>query len=202
VHGLGVSHRYFGPIRRLLPDVAAPDLTGASVSELTRSLEAWVSSPSLLVAHSLGCQVAAELAVRRPPVVRGLVLVGPTWDPGAPTVARQLLRLVNGSYREPPSLVPLLACEYARWGPVRLLRAARSMLDHPVAERFAQVAAPTVVVRGERDPICTRPWARLAAGVARGRLVEVVDAAHAVHWSRPRAVVQVVEELLQELAEP
>jgi pimeloyl-ACP methyl ester carboxylesterase len=201
VHGLGVSHRYFARLRRLLPAALAPDLAGASVDALTRSLEAAVGAPSLLVANSLGCQVAAELAVRRPELVRGLVLIGPTWDPGAPTVLQQLARLLNGSYREPPSLLPVLAYEYARWGPLRLLRTARSMLRHPVAERLARLDAQTVVVRGEYDTICSPPWARLAAGVARGRLVEVPGAAHAVHWSHPEAVVQAVEELLQQLAE-
>jgi pimeloyl-ACP methyl ester carboxylesterase len=201
VHGLGVSHRYFARLRRLLPTTLAPDLAGASVDALTRSLDAAVPAPSLLVANSLGCQVAAELAVRRPELVRGLVLIGPTWDPGAPTVLRQLARLVNVSYREPPSLVPVLAYQYARWGPVRLIRAARSMLRHPVAERLARVDVATVVLRGEHDTICSPPWARLAAGVARGRLVEVPGAAHAVHWSHPGAVLEVVEELLQQLAE-
>lgn len=201
VHGLGVSHRYFARLRRLLPAAAAPDLAGDSVDALTRSLEAAVPEPALLVANSLGCQVAAELAVRRPHLVRGLVLIGPTWDPAAPTVPRQLARLLNGSYRERPSLLPVLAYEYLRWGPRRLLATARSMLRHPVAERLAHVAAPAVVVRGEHDTICSRPWAELAAGVVRGRLVEVAGAAHAVHWSHPGTIVQVVEELLQELAE-
>ncbi|HEU5363734.1 MAG TPA: alpha/beta hydrolase [Gaiellaceae bacterium] len=201
VHGLGVSHRYFARLRRLLPAAAAPDLAGGTVDVLTWSLEAALAEPSLLVANSLGCQVAAELAVRRPGLVRGLVLIGPTWDPGAPTVFRQFLRLANGSYREPLSLLPVLAYEYARWGPRRLLRTARSMLDHPVADRLACVRVPAVVVRGEHDTICSPPWARLAAGVARARLVQVPGAAHAVHWSHPEAVVQVVEELLQELAE-
>jgi len=202
VHGLGVSHRYFARLRRLLPAAAAPDLAGDSVDALTRSLEAAVPAPSLLVANSLGCQVAAELAVRRPDLVRGLVLIGPTWDPAAPSIPRQLGRLVACSYREPPSLLALLLYEYARWGPRRILRCAHSMLRHPVAERLAQLSAPSVVVRGEHDTICSRAWARLAAGAARAPFVEVPRAAHAVHWSRPEAVVEVVEELLQELAEP
>lgn len=201
VHGLGVSHRYFARLRRLLPAATAWDLAGDSVEALTRSLEAAVTAPSLLVANSLGCQVSAELAVRRPELVRGLVLIGPTWDPAAPTVPRQFLRLLRGSYREQPSLAALLVHEYARWGPRRILRCARSMLRHPVAERLACVTAPAVVVRGEHDTVCGAPWARLAAGVVRGRLVEVPGAAHAAHWSHPEAVVQVVEELLQELAE-
>jgi pimeloyl-ACP methyl ester carboxylesterase len=198
VHGLGVSHRYFARLRRVLP-APAPDLEGDTVEELTASLERSLDEPSLLVANSLGCQVAAELASRRPELVLGMVLIGPTWDPAAPTMPRQLWRLVNGSYREPPSLLPVLALEYVLWGPRRLVRTARSMLRHPVAERLAAAAAPTVVVRGEHDPVCGAAWGRLAAGVARGRLVEVRGAAHAVHWSHPEAVQEVVEELVERI---
>lgn len=198
VHGLGVSHRYFRRLRRLLP-AQAPDLSGDDVDELTRALERAITAPSLLVANSLGCQLSAELAVRRPDLVRGLVLIGPTWDPAAPSVVRHALRLANGSYQEPPSLLPLLVWEYALWGPARVLRIARSMLRHPVADRLAEVAAPVVVVRGEHDPVCGAAWARLAAAQPRnGRLVVVPGAAHAVHWSHPAAVVQVVDELAEE----
>jgi pimeloyl-ACP methyl ester carboxylesterase len=199
VHGLGVSHRYFARLRRLLPQAQAPDLAGDSVDALAASLERVLRPGSLLVANSLGCQVAVEVALRRP--VRGLVLIGPTWDPAAPTVVAQLLRLLNGAYREPPSLVPVLAWEYARWGPRRAVAAARSMLAHAMAERLALVRAPVVVVRGERDPICGRAWAELAAAVCGGPLVTVPGAAHAVHWSHPAAVVDVVEELEQRVGE-
>lgn len=200
MHGLGVSHRYFARLRQLV-DAEAPDLEGDSVDALAASLAARVDEPALLVANSLGCQVAAEVAVRRPAAVRALVLIGPTWDPAAPTVAAQLFRLLNGSYREPPSLLPVLAREYARWGPRRILRAARSMLAHPAAERYAELPVPTVVVRGERDPICGAAWARLVGAVSRGDLVVVPGAAHAVHWSHPEVVVRVVQELRQQLGD-
>jgi pimeloyl-ACP methyl ester carboxylesterase len=199
VHGLGVSHRYFARLRRLLPHAQAPDLAGASVGALTASLLRVLRPGTLVVANSLGCQVAAEAALRVP--VRGLVLIGPTWDPAAPTLARQFLRLANGAYREPPSLLPVLAREYARWGPSRLLATARSMLRHPFAERLALVQAPVVVVRGEHDPVCGGPWAELVAAVAHGRLAVVPGAAHAVHWSHPRAVVEAIEEVEQRAGE-
>lgn len=199
VHGLGVSHRYFARLRRLLPRAQAPDLDGRTVDELTDSLVRVLRPRALLVANSLGCQVAGEAALRVP--VRGLVLIGPTWDPAAPTVARQLVRLLNGGYREPPSLIPVLVGEYARWGPRRILAGARSMLDHPFAERLALVDAPVVVVRGEHDPVCGGPWAELVAGVASAPLVTVPGAAHAVHWSHPEAVVEVVQKLEQRLGE-
>ena len=194
VHGLGVSHRY---IARLRLDALRPDLAGSTIDELTRSLEARLAAPSTLVANSVGCQVAVELSLRRPELVRSLLLIGPTWDPWAPTIPRQLLRLLNGSYREPPSLLPVLAWEYTRWGPRRMLRTARSMLAHPMAARLEHVRVPAIVLRGERDPVCGDRWARVAADAAKAELVEVPGAAHAVHWSHP----DLVEELAHDLAE-
>jgi len=112
------------------------------------------------------------------------------------------VRLLADSYREQPSLVPVALADYARRGPLHILRAARSMLRHPIAERLAQVSVPVVIVRGSADPICGQRWAeQLAAAPADGRLVTVQGAAHAVDWSHPGAVVQVVEEVQQALGE-
>jgi pimeloyl-ACP methyl ester carboxylesterase len=199
VHGLGVSHRYFSRLREQLPCAAAPDLAGDSIELLTQSLEHAVEGSTLLVGHSVGCQVAVELAVRRPDLVGGLVLMGATWDPASPTIAGQLWRLANGSYREPPSLLPVLAADYLRWGPRRILRTARSMLRHPMTVRLAEVAQPVLVLRGERDSICGEGWAETAASASGGRLVVVPGAAHAVQWSHPRVVAQLIEELQQQI---
>lgn len=198
VHGLGVSHRYWARLRRVLP-AAAPDLRGDSVEEMAASLVAVLTGPSLLVANSLGCQVAAEVAARRPELVEGMVLIGPTWDPSAPTATQQAIRLWHAAFREEPSLLPLLAWEYVHWSPLRFTRVVRSMLRHPVADRLAEASAPVVVVRGEHDPICGPAWARLAAGVGRGDFVEIRGAAHAAHWSHPEAVQKTVDDLVERI---
>lgn len=202
VHGLGLTHRYFAHLQPLLPGSSAIDLQGSSLDEMTASLARFVEPRTLIVANSLGSQIATELAVRSPESVRALVLTGPTWDPEAPSIPAQLLRLLADSYREQPSLVPVALADYVRRGPWQILQAARSMLRHPMAERLAQVSVPVVIVRGSRDPICGQAWAeQLAAAPAEGRLVTVHGAAHAVDWSHPGAVVQVVEEVQQSLGE-
>lgn len=202
VHGLGLSHRYFARLQPLLPDSRAVDLEGTSLEEMTASVARVVEPGSLLVANSLGAQIATELAVRSPDSVSALVLSGPTWDPEAPSIPAQFLRLLADSYREQPSLVPVALADYARRGPLHILRAARSMMRHPMAERLAEVSVPVVIVRGSLDPICGQRWAEsLAAAPADGRLVNVVGAAHAVEWSHPGAVFGVVEELQQALGE-
>ena len=77
------------------------------------------------------------------------------------------------------------------------------MLRHPMSLRLAQVSVPVVVVRGSRDPICGEAWARRLAGAPpNGRLVSVPGAAHAVDWSHPASVAQVVEEVRGAFGEP
>ncbi|MBA3844193.1 MAG: alpha/beta hydrolase [Actinobacteria bacterium] len=202
VHGLGLSHRYFGRLQPLLPNAVAVDLRGASLDELTASLSLAVAPRALLVANSLGAQIATELAVRSPERVSGLVLTGPTWDPDAPSIPEQFVRLLADSYRELPSLVPVALLDYARRGPRQILGAARAMLRHPMLERLGEVDAPVVIVRGSRDPICGQAWAeQAAAAAANGRLVVVDGAAHAVDWSHPAVVAEIVEELQQSLGE-
>jgi pimeloyl-ACP methyl ester carboxylesterase len=196
VHGLGVSHRYFVPLWRLLPGARCPDLAGDDVPTLTASLERSVAPATVLVANSLGAQLAVELAVRRPDLVAALVLIGPTGDPERTRLVPQAARLLACALLEPPRLVPLVARDYARWGVPRLLRTARSMLERPLDGLLERVEAPVTVVRGVRDPICSVRWAeRLASGVAAGRLVAVPRAAHAVHWSHPALVARIVEEV-------
>lgn len=202
VHGLGLSHRYFTHLQPLLRGSRAVDLQGVSVDDMTDSLARFVEPQSLLIANSLGAQVATELAVRSPASVRALVLTGPTWDPAAPGIPSNLARLLADSLREQRSLVSVTLADYLRHGPRHLLDAARAMLRHPMALRLAQVHVPVVVVRGTRDPICGEAWARRLAGAPpNGRLVSVHGAAHAVDWSHPACVAQVVEDVRQALGE-
>jgi pimeloyl-ACP methyl ester carboxylesterase len=156
-----------------------------------------VTPATVLVANSLGAQLALELAVRRPELVASLVLIGPTGDPDRRRLVPQVARLLACAAVEPPRLVPLVARDYARWGVPRLLRAARSMLESPVDGLLERVAAPVTVVRGVHDPICSARWAeRVASGVPAGRLVVVPGAAHAVHWSHSEVVARIVGELI------
>ena len=91
VHGLMVSSRYMVPtLKRLARHYRtyAPDLPGFGKSEkpsltldmagLSDALAAWMDALGLegaaLVGNSIGCQIIAELAVRRPELVERAVL--------------------------------------------------------------------------------------------------------------------------------
>jgi pimeloyl-ACP methyl ester carboxylesterase len=210
VHGLGVSGRYFLPLARRLARVArvyVPDLPGNGPSEkpprpldvpgLAAALGAWADVAGVeracVVGNSLGGQTVVELAVTRPELVARLVLVGPTFDPAASTVLRQLGRLVATGIREPPSLTALVVAEYTAAGPLRTLTTARHGLAHRIEQKLGRVRVPTLVLRGERDRICTQAWAeRVAAGIQDARLAVLAGKAHAVHYSAPDEVARLV----------
>jgi pimeloyl-ACP methyl ester carboxylesterase len=188
--------------------VIAPDLPGygrsptpprpLDVPQLADALLDWLDllevERAVLVANSLGCQVAVDLAARRPERVERLVLVGPTMDPAAPTIPRQALRLARDVVRESPLLNLAQTRDYVRMGPRRILATGRFALDDPLEEKLPRVAAPALVIRGARDTIVSQEWAeRVAALLPRGRLA-VVDAAHAAHWGAADAVARLVEE--------
>jgi pimeloyl-ACP methyl ester carboxylesterase len=182
--------------------VFAPDLPrGRAIGELADWLAGWTDDahvgPAVCIANSMGCQVAVEHAVRRPERVSALVLVGPTVDPRARTLVEQGVRLARDAVSEPPALIWTVATDYARSGPLRTVRWARRMLEHRIEDRLPLVAAPTLVVRGERDAIVPREWAqRVASLVPDGEFAEIPGAAHATHFTHPEEVRALANELL------
>jgi pimeloyl-ACP methyl ester carboxylesterase len=212
VHGLGVSSSYFVPLLRELrgrADLLAPDLPGfgrtpgpsqaLGVEGLADALAGFVESqglaPPLLLGNSLGCQIAVDLAVRRPELVGGLALVGPTVDPAAPRLVPQVGRLVVDAFREHPLAVVGVAVGYVRVGPRRILATGRAALADPIAEKLPLVQAAAVVIRGERDPLAPERWCEHVARVLGSELVTIPGAAHATHWSHPAETVAALERL-------
>ena len=99
----------------------APDLPGFGKSEkpsrilnvagLSDALGAWIEAVGLegaaLVGNSVGCQIIANLAVRRPELVERVVLQGPNMDPHGRSVPRQVVLFLLDMPRESPSLLGL-----------------------------------------------------------------------------------------------
>lgn len=214
VHGLGVSGAYLLPTVRVLASehrVALPDMPGFGLSErpatpldvpaLADVIGAWCRlefgpAAVTLVGHSFGCQVAARLAADRPSLVGRVVLVGPTVDPDARSLTRQLLRWVRDIPREPWSLVPVVASDYFTTDPRRLLATARVMLADRIEDALPLIDVPAIVVRGERDPIVSQSWAEKAANLLpRAEVAVIATAGHAVNFSHPRELAAVVRAL-------
>ena len=220
VHGIGVTGRYLMPTARALAPrrrVYVPDLPGwgrsdappeaLGVPALADSLSAILRALALdrppLLGNSLGCQILIELASRQP--TGPLVLVGPTVDRARRTLPQQALALVRDWARE-PSLTWIALRDYAAFGPLRFLATARHTVADRPEEKLPRVAAPVLVVRGERDGFIRQEWADEVARLAPdGRSVVVGGAAHAVNFTHPqelaRLTLQFLEEVEQSLRE-
>ena len=222
VHGLGMSTRYLEPTMRLLVRdfaVSGLDLPGfgetrlpgrvLSLSALAQVLDGWlrvrsIESP-ILVGQSHGCQVIIECMVHAPRN-GALVLNAPTMLAGHRSVLAQLTRVALDAPREPLSLVPEVVREYLKAGPRRILATLRDAIGDRIEEKVARLAMPMTFVCGDRDPMSPPEWgerlARSAGSQAGSRsgvhaavvadLRIVAGAAHAVPFSHPEALAEVI----------
>ena len=218
VAGLGLSGRYLLPVARELAarfPVWVPDLPGFGRSEcppraldiagLGDALVAWMTASGIptaaLLGNSMGCQIAVEAAARHPERITSLVLEGPTMDAGARNVWRHVVRVGLDAFRESPSLGPLQVLDWIRTGPRRLIATTKFAFAHRIEDRAQFVRCPALVVRGGRDPIVPQRWAgQVADALPHGALHVVPRGTHAMTYSNPRSLAEVVEAFLTRAA--
>ncbi|MBA2332083.1 MAG: alpha/beta fold hydrolase [Actinobacteria bacterium] len=202
VHGLGVGQAYFEPLARELGgSVVRPELREPQpIDALARRVAELLPEPAVVIANSMGCQVAAALAAARPELVEALVLVGPTVDAHARSAHRHVLRLGVDGWYEPPRLTATVVRDYFVRGPLELMRQARYALEDRIEERLPRIEAATLVVRGEHDPLSPARWCEeIVALLPTARLVTIAGGGHAVHFSHPR---ELAAELRRFLGKP
>lgn len=210
VHGVVVSGAYFQPVAEHVHghfQVYVPDLPGQGrshargggwgIERLAGALAGWLDlhgvTGAILVSHSAGCQVLTALAVNRPDLVRTLVLVSPTADPVFRSTIGMMWRGFLDIPREDPGLWKIWITDLVRTGPLRGLRLLRMAMHDPQLARLGDVAAPTIVVGGERDPIAPPDWVEeMAARLPRGRAVVIPNAPHALNYSSPRHLARII----------
>ncbi|MBX6311765.1 MAG: alpha/beta hydrolase [Isosphaeraceae bacterium] len=220
VHGMSVSSRYLVPTaERLAPfyRVFAPDLPGFGLSvkprrtldvpELADALAAWMNAAGLgraaLLGNSFGCQIIANFAARYPERVERAVLQGPTVPADERTVPRQLLRWLQNSPLEPPSLSLVVARDYLDCGPRRLVETFRYALRDRIEAKLPCIHAPVLVVRGSRDVMCPQDWAEMVIRlVPDGRLRVIPGGSHTLVYAAPLELVRVVRPFLDEARGP
>jgi pimeloyl-ACP methyl ester carboxylesterase len=215
VHGVGVTSAYFEPLARELAD-AGPvwlvDLPGYGASAkpdrdvpladharvLGATLDAAGIDNPVLIGHSWGCQVITELAVQRPELSDRLVLLAPTINAARRRPLLQLIDLIRNGFVEPPRADAYGLYNYFFTGRTRYFMAQiPHMLEDAIEERLVEIAAPALVVVGDRDPIVPTEWARQVATLLdRGRL-EVVSGAHVIMFTAAAEIARLIEEFAE-----
>ncbi len=213
IHGLGVSSSYFVPFaERLAPQfrVYAPDLPGhgysaqpsspLDVAGLATALLEWMDAAAIgraiLVGHSMGAQIAVETVLRAPERVDRLVLIALTPEPSARSTTEQFGRFVMGGLFERLSLVPLLVKDYLRIGG-RLGPEFDAMRCDPIERKLPLVNVPSILIRGQNDPMVSQEWFERAAKLLRTDCKVVIPGwGHAVMYSDAKDLVDAVLPLL------
>lgn len=143
--------------------------------------------------HSIGAQVAVELARRHPAAVRGLVLAGPTGDPTVRAALGLWGRWLATAPREPLAFNALAVRELLGVGPRRMLATARAAVSDPFFAKLRSVGVPVLVVRGEHDRVATAAWAeQVRAGLGGAPLAVIHGVAHTIVFSAPRQLASLV----------
>jgi 2-hydroxy-6-oxonona-2,4-dienedioate hydrolase len=195
VHGLNVSSSYLVPTGEL-GDVQRAD-----------ALVAWLDrlgvARATMLGNSMGCQIIAELALRYPARVAAAILVGPTMDRVGRNGLTQALRLLRDVGGESWSSIATQFADYLRFGPWRSLRTLRYALDDRIEQKLPYLQLPTLVVRGEHDPVAPQRWAEeVCRLLPQGQLAVIPGAPHALNYDTPEALARLTERFLAQLAHP
>lgn len=217
LHGLGMGRSVFADLVPRLPGaVVAVDLPGfgeapepprplsmpAHADLVAAHLRGRGGGPVLVIGHSMGTQVAAELAARYPELVAGVVLAAPTVDDGARGVARQALRFLQDLASLDPRVVVRGAREYLRAGP-HLGAKIRATVDHRPEQVYPRITSPVLVLRGERDPVCPAAWCRaVTAAMADARMAEVPGHGHETMISDAAPAAELISGFLAGIPAP
>jgi len=164
-------------------------------------------SGAVLVGNSVGGFAAARLAIRRPQLVRGLVIVdGGGFAARTPLVhvfcllmsRRRFLRAIYPAfsrlYMRPRSdadrraRATSIATTRADpgLGAVAALWRSFASTQHDLRREASSIAAPTLVVWGRRDPVIPVRIGRRIAGRIAGAQLVVMDTGHVPHTSDPQ----------------
>jgi pimeloyl-ACP methyl ester carboxylesterase len=219
LHGLSGSSRWWSRNIPALAErhlVAAVDLIGfgrnrrfagfplllPSFSETTALLARWLETfgePVHLVGHSMGGQIAIELAAERPDLIRSLILVNAAGMPFR-LDPRPHVRAVPKPPYGGAGIARVLVPDFFRAGPSSVAVAGARVFRGDMRDRMRALRVPTLLVWGENDPLVPLVYGKaMQQEIAGSRLVVIPRAAHVAMWDAAeefnRAVASFVEEV-------
>lgn len=218
LHGLSGSTRWWsrnvGALARSF-EVHTLDLVGFGQSKAARPFQlaaaagviaGWMDKAGLeraaVVGHSMGGLVAAELAADYPQRVERLALVAAALPAvgldafGALATPGELVRALP---HLPFSFLDLLLPDLLRAGLPTVVAALRELLATDISAKLNVIAAPTLLVWGECDPLVPlrQAW-QLARLVPCHELAIFKGAGHNPMWERPDSFNRLLVEFLSD----
>jgi pimeloyl-ACP methyl ester carboxylesterase len=215
LRAIALSQRGHGDSERPASGYRAVDFAG----DVAAFMDALNIENAVIVGHSMGTQVALRLAIDNPGRTAALVLIG-GYVSMRRNLAVQELATALSTLADPVDTafvkefqastlaqpVPRgwfdMVVAESRKVPARIWREACQgfLIDDPVSE-LARIRAPTLILWGEKDAICTRAdQDALMAGIPHARLVVYRGGGHGLHWEEPARTAADVASFVQDHA--
>ncbi|ANZ16828.1 alpha/beta fold hydrolase [Streptomyces noursei] len=205
--------------------VEGPLDRAAYVEDAIAAIEQLELAPAALVGHAMGALTAWQVAARRPDLVRALVICDmrasalgaasqrewAEWFRSWPVPFATLADVRKWFGEDDPTLerprpargeffAEVMAERADGWRPVfsrRQMLSARETWVHDAHwEELAQVACPTLVVRGLDAELGRAEAQEMVRVLSRGEYAEIPEAGHLLPWEQPDAWCRVIEPFL------
>ena len=201
---LTARYRVWRPDRRghgATPDVPGPITYDNMADDTIEFLERVVGEPAHLIGYSDGAMVGLLVALRRPDLVRKLVVMGlyvngggeAEWfgryvrDATAATVPESLRRAYGERSPDGPDHFDVVA--------EKILHLWRTEPDLPV-DALRDLAVPTLVLQGDDDIVTLEHGVAMARAIPDVQLGVVPGTSHMVPYEKPALVAQLFVEFL------
>lgn len=217
VHGIGMGRIVYDEVAPILASrgrVIALDLPGfgdspepgseSSIEQTARHLAQFIRDEQLgrvvLVGHSMGTQVTAQLAVDEPELVDGLVLIAPTINRHERSATKQAERMMQDLKGEGIKVLFTGMYEYFKTSPVWFANKLKVMLEHHLEDVCPRVQVPTLVLAGETDKVCPQEWvAEVAAALPQSTMQLIPDRGHEAIIKSPEPVATMIVDYVDGL---
>jgi pimeloyl-ACP methyl ester carboxylesterase len=237
IHGLGTNGAFWDHIISKLPadtrvlsidllgfgDSKAPSWTVYDAKTQARSvmstiLKLRITTPFIIVGHSLGALVAIEIAKRYPLLVNSLILCSPpVYSDGKSALFRfprneiLLRRLYRASYNHPDRFLKIAALAFK----YKLMRGAltindgnidsymealNSMIINQTSLKDAkQLKVPTLIIGGRHDPVIIPKNYRMLAKANPNISVKTIKTGHDIVGVYRSTIVEAINDRLNNL---
>lgn len=216
-HWFEVMHRLSEDCRCTLIEPPLLSLTGehCSVSGVVRmvidALDRLGSAPAVLAGNSLGGHVAMRIALQRPELVKGLVLMGSsglferTFERNvmhAPTrgwLEAKIGDLFSDPANVPPGMVDEAYAELShRKGARALVKLGKSAKNDHLGEEIPRLRLPTLLLWGRQDSVTPPEVAEEFHTLIAGSRLEWIDrCGHAPQIERPQEVAAALSRFMR-----
>lgn len=197
----------------------AEDATPRDLHELARSVLEVVDrigGAIVIVGHSMGTQIAELVAVARPAVVRGMILLSPIPLGGLslPPEVAEAMRNLGGNEAGQRALRAQFSPSLEDESLDRLVRIGLKVKTPVVVSAFnawstgvpegnqrSRIDAPVLIMTGEEDSVSSPELmaATIAPRFPGARLVGIANAGHWPHMERPADIALQIERFLAEI---